>query len=129
MRYPAVKEYRITSDFAAHLARGSTAPGIDLALPDGSAVLAAGGGRVIRCEWGDAGGRYVMIEHGGKGMITLYSHLSAVLRVKGERVKAGDVIGLSGNTGHSTGPHLHFAVKQDGRWVDPEPLLVLERAE
>lgn len=122
LRKPFVGDFRITSDFGAHVARKSSAPGMDFALPEGTPVLAAAGGTVARSEWGSDGGRYVMVDH-GNGLQTLYSHLRAVWRVKGERVNVGEFIGLSGNTGHSTGPHLHFGVKRGGQWVDPAPML------
>lgn len=112
---------RITNDYQAHLAY-SSAPGVDFAVPENSAVLAAASGVVTRCHWGIHGGRYLMLSH-GNGVYTLYSHLLSVNRVIGEQVEAGNIIARSGNSGRSTGPHLHFAVKVHGKWVDPEPLL------
>ena len=113
--------YRITCDYQCHLSY-SSAPGIDWALPMGTPVLAAAPGTVDRCHWGEQGGRYMRISHGG-GRFTLYSHLVAFRGAVGERVKAGQFIAKSNNTGHSTGPHLHFAYREGGKWVDPAPFL------
>ena len=113
--------YRITCDYQCHLTY-SSAPGIDWALPMGTPVLAAAPGMVDRCHWGSRGGRYMRISH-GKGRFTLYSHLMAFNAAVGERVKAGQTVAFSDNTGHSTGPHLHFAYREGGKWVDPAPHL------
>jgi murein DD-endopeptidase MepM/ murein hydrolase activator NlpD len=86
----------------------------------GTPVLAAADGRVIRVAESAAGGRYVMMSH-NEGRSTLYSHLQAQWCISGEHVRRGDVLGLSGSTGRATGPHLHFAVKDNGEWVDPMP--------
>ena len=118
-RRPFDQEFRITCDFKCHL-KYSTAPGVDWALPRTTPVLAARQGLITYSQWGDRGGRYIMIRH-PDGDLTLYSHLSTLLRVKGEHVKAGYAIGLSGSTGHSTGPHLHFALKRKGKWINPLP--------
>ena len=130
LRLPTKVEYPITSNFTMHLQRTppSKAPGVDFAIPAGCQVLAAAPGRVTRCEWSDAGGRYLVIHHpelveGAEGVYTFYCHLRAVWRVVGEAVDAGELVGLSGNTGRSTAPHLHFALKIAGEWVDPIPHL------
>ena len=133
LRKPFDGTYRITSTFQDHQNRTppSTAPGIDFALPSGTPVMAAADGTVYLARYGGAGGRYVRIRHEG-GVVTLYAHLSQLLVPEGTQVKAGSVIGLSGNSGtNTTGPHLHFAVWDanqlrqggNGRWVDPLPLL------
>lgn len=85
--------------------------GIDYALPSGSDVLAAADGKVVAI--GNNGryayGRYVAIDH-GNGLVTMYGHLSGYKVSRGEKVKRGEVIAKSGNTGYSTGPHVHFTV-------------------
>lgn len=122
---PFEGNFRITCDYECHLSY-SSAPGIDWALPTGHEILAADDGVVVKSQWGKKGGRYLMISH-GNGIHTLYSHLSKVYRLAGERVKAGQFIAESGNTGRSTGPHLHFAVKVGTDWVDPQ--IFLEKGE
>lgn len=96
--------------------------GVDLAVPAGSEVRASGGG--ITKETGNdaAYGLYILITH-PDGYETMYGHLSRVLVVRGDAVNAGQVIGLSGNSGRSTAPHLHFEVRRSGRSVDPFTLV------
>ncbi len=85
--------------------------GVDFAIPSGSIVYAAFGGKVISI--GNNGryayGKWVAINH-GNGLVTLYGHMSYQAVSKGEQVKQGEKIGFSGNTGYSTGPHVHFSV-------------------
>jgi len=96
--------------------------GIDMAAPAGTPVHAAGGGSVT-VSWNPGGyGLYVVVEHGG-GVATLYGHLESVSVVGGAAASAGAEIGRVGSTGLSTGPHLHFEVRRDGRPVDPLSLL------
>ena len=116
-----VKGNNVTCDYECHLAY-SNAPGLDFGVREGTKVFAAEDGEVIRSQWGDRGGRYLMIRH-DDGRLTLYSHLSVLRVVSGERVERGQHIAETGNTGYSTGPHLHFAIKDNGQWVDPEPLI------
>ncbi len=97
-------------------------PGIDLAVPEGSHVLAAGGGNVEATGTDSAYGLFVLIRHPG-GYETMYGHLSRVLVSKGVPVRAGQVVALSGNTGRSTAPHLHFEVRRYGRSIDPLSLV------
>ena len=126
LHYPLAKAYPVSSDFAAHLARHSMAPGIDFACPLGTEVLACRDGKVISSEWSPTGGRHIILYH-EDGSLSLYCHLATFWRAKGEHVRAGETIGKSGNTGHSTGPHLHFAYKAgvDG-YVDPAGMLGIE---
>jgi murein DD-endopeptidase MepM/ murein hydrolase activator NlpD len=85
--------------------------GIDFSIPSGTSVLAAADGKVIAI--GNNGkyayGRYIAVDH-GNGLVTMYGHLSSVTKRLGDKVKRGDAIAKSGNTGNSTGPHLHFTV-------------------
>lgn len=93
--------------------------GIDLAGPIGTPVLAARSGRVVHMENDTAGyGRMIILDHGG-GFRTLYAHLDAFRVRVGQYVSTGQQIGTLGNTGRSTGPHLHFSVIRNGRWEDP----------
>jgi murein DD-endopeptidase MepM/ murein hydrolase activator NlpD len=92
--------------------------GLDLAVPVGSDVRASGGGRVKQTGTDSAYGEFVLLQHPG-GYETMYGHLSRVVVQQGEMVRAGQVIGLSGSTGRSTAPHLHFEIRRGGQSVDP----------
>lgn len=96
---------------------------IDVAAPLGTAVTAADRGVVIRAGWSTVGyGQFVIIDH-QIDYITLYAHLSEILVEEGQVVKQGDLLGRVGSTGNSTGPHLHFEIRDFGRRVDPLTLL------
>lgn len=92
--------------------------GIDWATPTGTAVYASCGGTVTRAGWGSGYGYVVYIDH-EDGRQTRYGHLSKVLVNVGQQVKQGEKIALSGNTGVSTGPHIHFEILINGSQVDP----------
>lgn len=92
--------------------------GIDIGVPEGTPVGAAGAGTVVQAGWNGGYGNSITIDH-GNGLETLYGHLSEVLVNVGDLVAQLQTIGLSGNTGNSTGPHLHFSVIKDGEQVDP----------
>lgn len=93
--------------------------GIDIAVATGTTVAAAAEGRVIVAGWDDGGcGNMVVIDHGGH-LATQYCHLSQIFVGVGQDVQRGQAIAASGSTGNSTGPHLHFGVRVDGRPVDP----------
>lgn len=95
-------------------------PGIDYALPVGVPVLAVADGVVVDTKVQINGyGNYVRIQHGVNAK-SLYAHLFKWLVKEGQHVTAGMVIGYSGNSGNSTGPHLHFEYWVDGKHVDPE---------
>lgn len=92
--------------------------GVDLAAPAGTPVKASSAG-VVRVAGAEGGyGLSVLIDH-GSGFETRYGHLQSVSVAKGQRVEKGQLIGLTGNTGRSTAPHLHYEVLVDGRPVDP----------
>ena len=93
--------------------------GIDLTAPTGTKVYAAGDGIVSRADATSSGyGNHIRLNH-GYGYQTVYAHLSKMLVRPGEKVKRGEVIGLVGNTGRSTSPHLHYEVRINGEPVDP----------
>lgn len=96
--------------------------GLDLAVPVGSEVRASGGGLVRRTGTDSAYGEYVLLAH-PDGYETMYGHLSRILVARGATVSAGQLIALSGNTGRSTAPHLHFEVRLYGASVDPLTLV------
>jgi murein DD-endopeptidase MepM/ murein hydrolase activator NlpD len=102
--------------------------GLDVGVGMGTPISAAAGGVVVLAGTNVVDGKvvgygtYVVISHGG-GLYTLYGHLSKLGVSAGDRVGAGQVIGLSGSTGNSTGPHLHFEVRQGAEPVDPVPYL------
>lgn len=92
--------------------------GIDIAVPSGTQVHAADDGIVVVSGWEGGYGNYVAIDH-GNGVSTGYGHNSRLLVHQGERVTKGQVISLSGSTGLSTGPHVHFEVRKNGVPVNP----------
>lgn len=92
--------------------------GIDLAIAEGTRVHAAAPGRVVTAGWEGGYGLLVVLDH-GDGYTTHYGHLSQLLVEGGQFVEVGQVIALSGSTGLSTGPHLHFEVRYNGVAVDP----------
>lgn len=93
--------------------------GIDIGIASGSTVRAAMSGTVIAVGYSSVGGNYVKIEH-KKGFVTYYGHLKKATVKEGNKVKANAKIGLSGNTGKSTGPHLHFEIRHNGIYLNPE---------
>jgi murein DD-endopeptidase MepM/ murein hydrolase activator NlpD len=92
--------------------------GVDIGAGWGSPIVAAGDGRVIGAGWGGGYGREVEIAHGG-GVISIYGHMSEIVAQPGSFVRAGQLIGYVGSSGLSTGPHLHFEVRQGGQPVNP----------
>jgi len=92
--------------------------GIDLAVPSGTPVVAAAAGTVIVAGWLGGYGNLVVVDH-GNGVSTAYGHNTSVTVGVGQSVAQGQLIAYSGNTGHSTGPHLHLEVRINGSPVDP----------
>ena len=93
-------------------------PGVDIAVPTDSYVRAAGAAVVVEVGDDPVYGRFVSLDH-GEGYRSLYAHASATLVETGQRVRRNEVIALSGSTGRSTAPHLHFEVQLNGAPVDP----------
>jgi murein DD-endopeptidase MepM/ murein hydrolase activator NlpD len=96
--------------------------GLDFVAPAGTPILAAAGGIVVHSGFHPQFGNLVEINHGGE-IITRYAHMSALSVRVGTSVRAGQVVGLLGSTGRSTGPHLHFEVRENGIPMNPAPLL------
>lgn len=92
--------------------------GIDIAVPTGTAVRASKAGKVVTATYSSSAGNYVAVYHGG-GVYTYYMHCSSLSVSVGDEVAQGQTIALSGSTGISTGPHLHFAVNVNGQYVNP----------
>jgi murein DD-endopeptidase MepM/ murein hydrolase activator NlpD len=92
--------------------------GIDIAVSNGTPVVAAAAGTVIVAGWMGGYGNLVVVDHGG-GISTAYGHNTSVTVGVGQQVAQGQLIAYSGNTGHSTGPHVHFEVRINGGAVDP----------
>jgi len=101
-------------------------PGIDIANRTGTPIYASQFGRIIYTGYRGGYGRTVMIAH-PKGYVTLYGHLSRILVRRGQVVKQGQVIAKMGNTGRSTGPHLHFEIHQNGKLVNPLKMIKIYR--
>lgn len=98
-------------------------PGIDLAGPYGTPIYATADGTVLRAGWNNGGyGNMVELDH-GRGIVTRYGHMSAILVHAGDHVIRGEQIGRMGSTGRSTGNHLHYEVRIDGRPVNPIPFM------
>ena len=106
----------LTSSFGRRW--GRLHAGIDLAAGTGSPVRAAAAGTVTTSGSESGYGRAIRILH-SDGTVTVYGHMSKLIAGEGQRVEAGELIGLEGNTGQSTGPHLHFEVRVDGSPINP----------
>ena len=97
-------------------------PGIDLASPTGTPFFASAKGKVFQVNHDPDYGNQIIIDH-GDGFMTRYAHAQSIVLKKGMSVKQGDLLGTTGNTGRSTGPHLHFEVIKNGEKIDPLHLL------
>ncbi len=121
-KWPAPSYTRISDDYGyrIHPILGTEQfhNGVDMAAPSGSPILAAYDGEVIAASYSPTMGNYIMIDH-GDGLITIYMHASSVSVSSGTMVARGEQIGCVGSTGRSTGPHLHFSVRQNGSYVSP----------
>jgi murein DD-endopeptidase MepM/ murein hydrolase activator NlpD len=108
----------ITAPFCERRAWEACHPGMDIGVPTGTPIRAADGGRVAIAGWVGGYGNYTCIQHTAS-LSTCYGHQSVLKVQVGQQVSQGDVIGLSGSTGHSTGPHLHFEVRINGAVTNP----------
>jgi murein DD-endopeptidase MepM/ murein hydrolase activator NlpD len=119
---PLQQDFLLTSNFGVrsdpltHLP--SMHEGIDFVAPVGTPVLATAAGQVVQARFNGAYGNMVDVAH-AEGFVTRYAHLQTILVQPGQRLRAGDRLGLLGNTGRSTGPHLHYEVLYRGRAMHP----------
>ena len=123
---------RLTSEYGMRthpvLKRRLGHKGIDLAAPTGTPIYATADGYVSKAERFSSYGNYVSIEHGAR-IQTRYAHMSRIAVEDGTWVEKGDLIGYVGSTGRSTGPHLHYEVRIDGKAVNPMPYMVESEAQ
>ncbi len=125
-RKPVIGEVEFTSGFGVRndpfLGRPAMHTGLDFRAASGDPVRVTANGKVVSAGWSGGYGRMVEVDH-GNGLSTRYGHLSEINVKIGEQVKIGQVIGLVGSTGRSTGPHLHYETRIDGEAVDPQKFL------
>ncbi|MGN0729231.1 peptidoglycan DD-metalloendopeptidase family protein [Treponema sp.] len=123
---PLKSKYRLTSRFGSRAdpftGIASKHTGIDMACPIGTPIYSSMSGKIAYTGFSSVFGNYVIINH-YDGYQTLYAHMSKILVQKGASVGQGEKIGLVGNTGYSTGPHLHFTVYKNSKLVDPLTVL------
>lgn len=115
MRWPVPSCHSMSRGWrSGHYALDITGPGVN-----GKTIVAADGGTVISAGWNTGGYGYLVVVQHSSGLQTWYAHCSALNVVTGQKVTRGQVIARVGNTGYSTGPHLHFEVRKNGRRVNP----------
>ena len=122
-----LRHARVTSSFSYRrwhpiLKRYRPHHGTDFGARRGTPLLAVNDGKVIFAGWMGGYGRVVKIKHAG-GYVSLYAHQSRIRVKRGQRVKKGQIIGYVGSSGRSTGPHLHFGLMKNGRWINPMRVL------
>lgn len=123
-----IKDGKITTPYGKkgkHWSKGYHT-GVDFAVPTGTPVYAAADGKIVNANWGKSYGTQAV--QSVQGGFVIYAHLSSLAVKPGQDVKKGDLIGKSGNTGNSTGPHLHFEYRDNIRWsagkdLDPKGIL------
>jgi murein DD-endopeptidase MepM/ murein hydrolase activator NlpD len=113
---PLHTNYAMSSPFGERW--GTLHPGVDLTAVEGTQYYAVAPGKVIVARYNGGYGYNVMIEHDG-GAVSVYGHSSKLIVKEGQQVEAGQLLGLTGNTGFSTGPHLHFEIRVDGKAIEP----------
>lgn len=118
--WPLVQAGFITQEATG--GEGGPHPGIDIAVPQDSYIRTTAAGVVSAAGFDDVYGGFVLIRH-AEGYETMYGHASQVFVAPGDTVEKNEVVALSGSTGRSTAPHLHFEIRKDGVAIDPLPLL------
>ena len=125
-RKPVIGEVEFTSGFGVRsdpfLGRPAMHTGLDFRAASGDPVRVTANGKVVSAGWSGGYGRMIEVDH-GNGLATRYGHLSEINVRVGEIVRIGQVVGLVGSTGRSTGPHLHYETRIDGDAVDPQKFL------
>ena len=126
-KYNPFRDLKITSKFGPREFGDVSEDhkGLDLALPVGTPLPAIGAGRITEVAEDGVFGRYVTYQL-DSGEVIRYAHMKAdapFLVAEGQRIVPGQTVGISGNTGRSTGPHLHVSVQVGGNYVDPQPFL------
>ena len=125
MGYPHIGEIKSEYGYRSNPFWGRSSEfhkGIDIKGNIGDPVKCTANGVVVSADWDKGYGKCIKIAH-GNGLETIFGHLSQFNVVQGERVKAGDIIGYVGNTGRSTGSHLHYEIRQDETDINPQPFL------
>jgi murein DD-endopeptidase MepM/ murein hydrolase activator NlpD len=120
--WPIAARGIVTRGVAAASDRGGMHEGVDIAIPIGTPIRATGGAMVAEAGTDQEYGLFVRLTH-PDGFESMYGHASRLLVQSGDTVTAGEVIALSGSTGRSTAPHLHFEIRRDGRPIDPRSLV------
>lgn len=118
---PVNGAFRVTSTYAGHAPRmkGHVGGGIDYAVPTGTPVYATHAGKVLAAGRSGSGyGTWVNVDY-GRGYQAVFAHLSRAGVQRGDVVRAGELLGRSGSTGNSTGPHLHYELRRNGASIDP----------
>jgi len=113
--WPVQARKKISSNYGARRGRKKTHKGIDIPAPYDTPIIAAKGGRVIFSGWERSLGNVVVIDH-RKGFQTVYGHASKLVVRRDQMVHQGQIIAYVGNTGRSTGPHLHFELRKKGKY-------------
>lgn len=130
MAWPAPGYTGISSKYGMRkhpiLKKNKMHTGVDINVPMGKDIVAANDGKVILAGTNGGYGKCIIIDHGGK-IATLYAHNSKLLVKVGDKVKRGQVIAKCGSTGLSTGPHLHFEVRINGKHTDPMPYITKKK--
>lgn len=125
-----LEQYRISASFGGRrdpfTGRWASHNGTDMAAPAGTPIHATGPGTVVFTGWAGGYGWMVEIDH-GMGVRTRYAHMQSITAEKGQKVQAGEKVGLVGSSGRSTGPHLHYEVLIDGKAVDASNFLTAGR--
>ena len=120
--WPCPSSKRVTSPYGERIhpvkKTKSFHTGVDIGASKGKDIVAAASGKVIVAAYNSAYGNYIVVDHGG-GVSTMFAHMSAFVSKVGDVVVAGDTIGKIGSTGMSTGPHLHFEVRINGKHTSP----------